>query len=299
MENEVKTVLEVPELEKLYDDMQQLIRLSDDDCERYLYAITLYGEYLSGLIGEDDHTIGSKLGLHRLYLKTVYRFIKILKKSREYDNIIHVCRLALDTQPLDEKLNYELMLALIATGKIGSAIRQYGQINEIYEKYFETKPPQAIMELYSTIMESCIRQDRDILSICEELKKATVIERGPFVCDYSIFNDIYYLQRHSIERQNKKMFIALFNISRTMDPHNPIEDNLVIDSVMLEVLKALKHCLRKGDVISRFSLTQYVALFPMEKSSDGQSIINRVKDVFYKNSPYSNIRLTFQVEKMD
>ena len=52
----------------------------------------------------------------------VYRYLDLLKDAKEYERMIHVCRLSLDVDVFDERLHLALMNALIRTNRNNEAL---------------------------------------------------------------------------------------------------------------------------------------------------------------------------------
>jgi hypothetical protein len=55
----------------------------------------------------------------------VYAYLTLLKKAERYEEIIRQCRVALENDPLDERLQLELLQALTKTGRSDEAAMQY------------------------------------------------------------------------------------------------------------------------------------------------------------------------------
>ena len=54
---------------------------------------------------------------HRLYLKTLYKHIGLLKKNGEYERIISLCERTLLIELYEENIHIELMEALLKSGQ--------------------------------------------------------------------------------------------------------------------------------------------------------------------------------------
>ena len=96
----------------------------------------------------------------------------------------------------------------------------------------------------------------------------------------------------NLERLGSSMFIALLMVS-SMDskPLNPLK----LNDVMKGLLKVLTANLRKGDTITQFSPTQYALLLPTVNYTTGNMVMERVKRLFYRKYPNSNIPFAYRV----
>lgn len=288
------------QFEALYRELQEEIDFNEDVRGKYIQVLNLYGGDLAYSSIDEDWIVSRSMYLHHLYLRTVYRFIEMLKAEEDYEMVIHVCRIALDIDTFDETLNLELMSALKQGGQNSAALMQYRHITSAYYKYLGIEPSDKILGFYRSLIKSDLAHEADINSIRQDLtapeEKADEGYGGAFVCDYSIFKDIYQLQMRNLERQKNKMFLTLASVIQTMDDPLP---PLVLDGVMRGLLDVLKRCLRKGDTIARYSPSQYAILLPMVNYASGQIVINRIKKLFYKKYTDSNVTLSFQIGSMD
>ena len=218
---------------------------------------------------------------HDLYLKTVYRYIDLLNKEKEYGDVIRVCKIALDIDAFDSVLNLELMSALLNTGKSKEALEQYQNTTNLQYTHLGLKPSDEIINFYKELIKGEKNSEAEIEEICEELRKGQP-GAGAFVCEYAIFNDIYHLQMRNLKRLDTAMFLALVDVRR-MD--NRQMEALELKQVMARTLDLLRENLRQGDTISRYSPLQYVILLPsVENAKMVRMVIERLKRQFYSNS---------------
>jgi DNA-binding SARP family transcriptional activator len=283
--------------EELVQSLQSVTELTPESRTAFNQVLDLYGGDLSYASIEEEWTVGRSLYLHHLYTQTVYHYIDLLKKTGEHELIIHICRLALDIDIFDDRLNLELMQALRDTGQNTAALLQYRHVTSAYYKYLGTEPSEEILGFYKSLIKTGLASEADIQTIRQELVRTQDQEEGAFVCDYSVFKDIYQLQMRNIERQQQKMFLALFTVTSPLgEEHLP---PLRLDAVMRELLRILQSSLRKGDTIARYSATQYAILLPMMSYSDGNIVLNRIKRLFYQAFSDNSVTLNFHFGGLD
>ncbi|MDL2233801.1 winged helix-turn-helix domain-containing protein [Ruminococcaceae bacterium OttesenSCG-928-L11] len=289
--------VDVATFEDLCDQVEAQEELTDEVREQYISILNIYSGDLSYNTAEEEEWVVSRsMYLHHRYLQNVYRFIDLLEESGDNEMIIQVCRIALDIDTFDEKLNLELMQALKDSGQNNAALMQYRHVTSAYYKYLGIEPSEAILSFYKSLIKADLSAETDIQTILSDLVKKEDIDNGAFICDYSIFRDIYQLQLRNLERQENKMFLALLTVESTVEDR--IEP-LILDAIMRRLMEILKECLRKGDTISRYSSSQYAILLPMMTYSNGYIVINRVKKMFYKTYTDNTTRLIFQFGSID
>ena len=262
----------------------------------YEHAVSLYtGDLLSEGNGQESWASAQHIELHREYLKLVYRYLDELERLEDYDEITYVCRKALEIDSFDEKLHISLMNAMLKQGSINEALMQHKHATEIYYKYLGMQPTEGIQEFYKKIISADKTLDESLSYICDELKTASK-NVGAFVCEYAIFKEIYNLQVRNLERMDMRVYVMLVML-RSMDGKH-IEP-IMLNNMMNGLQEILRTSLRKGDVVSQFSASQFALLLPMQAKENGSIIVERVKKTFYKRYSRSNVILSYRISNID
>ncbi len=284
--------VDVEEFEQLCSSLMATPAFGDEQREAYFRLLSVYqGDLAPSSSGEEGMATRS-LFLHNLYLKTVHRFIEHLKTAGDDEMVIHVCRIAIDIDAFDEGLNMELMGALKRLGRNNVALSQYNHVTELYYKYLGIEPSERMLNFYKELIKSDLAAKADIGTIRETLLQSEVLG-GAFVCDFSIFRDIYQLQVRNLERSESEMYLVLITVENRM---GETFEPFVLDAVMHDLMASLQATLRKGDSISRYSSSQFAVLLPMRSKNGRDVVFERIRKLFYKKHINSNIMLTFQLE---
>ena len=270
--------------------------VEDEDLPLYDRAISLYsGDLLSEGNYQESWATPFHIELHGKYLKLVYRYIDELERRERFEDIIYVCRKALEIDAFDEKLHIALMNAMLRTGSINEALMQHKHATEIYYKYLGMPPTEGIQEFYKKIISADKSLDESLSYICDELK-TNAGNIGAFVCEYAIFKEIYNLQVRNLERTDRKVYVMLVML-RSVD-NRPVEP-IKLNDMMNGLQEIMRQCLRKGDVISQFSASQFALLLPMDAKESGALVMERIKKQFYKRYSRSNVILSYRVSNLD
>ena len=263
---------------------------SKESC--FVKAVGLYKGNIDAPFSTDEWIRGRSLYYQELYLKTTYRFVDYLKSKNRYDTIINICRTALNIDAFDEHLNLELMHALRETNQNNAALVHYRHSTDMYYKYLGLEPSDRMLDFYKQL----IKKDLDAKDNLNVIRAKLVQEKPDgtaFVCDYSIFKDIYQLQLRNADRWNVQMFLALVAVENI--DHNAEFNPFILDRIMRDLMEMLVKCLRKGDVVSRYSSSQYAMLLQMGSQQDGDLVIERIRRMFYEISLDSYANLVFQI----
>lgn len=244
-------------------------------------VLNLYQGDLLSSFPSDSWIVPKSMYYHNLYLTTIYYYIGLLEKANRYEDILPVARRGLDIDSFDSKLNLALMTAMLNLGMKTDAMNHYNYTVNLHYTQLGITPSSDILSFYKDLVRVDHDSDTSLDIICRELQQEAS-EPTAFICDYSIFKDIYKLNMRNMERLNITIFLGLI----TLIPVNQSTDvnPQRMNEVMELLLDTLKSNLRKGDVISRYGPSQVALLLPAVHQDGGSIALERVKQVFYSNS---------------
>ena len=287
----LKCYIDVAEFEELCEALNVNPQITPITREMYVKALNMYHGELLPANAQETWIVSRSVYLHNIYLRTVYAYLEQLKELEEWDEVIRVCRMALEIDAFDERLHLSLMDALVKTKRNNEALMQYKHATSLHFRYLGMQPPEGIQEFYKHIIQAGQVLDLDIDSIRNELREYGEI-KGAFVCEYAVFKEIYNLQLRSAERSNSTVFLALMMVSavdgQPMDP-------LKLDDIMKNLQEVLKNSLRKGDTITHYSASQYAMLLPMKSYDSGKMVMERIKSAFYSSYVNSSVVLNYRI----
>ena len=264
--------------------VQEQRRLYNQLLEKYQGDLLQHSE-------RNEWALAKATMLHNKYMSAVYSYIELLKSKAQHADVVSVCRRALDVDSFDDRLHMELMSALIKINRTGEALVQYKHVVQLNYRYLGIQPSEELQEFYKQIVSAGKTLDFNLESIRNELRESGE-RRGAFVCEYAVFKEIFNLQMRNLERLGATMFLAIVMVS----PYNDRDlDNMRLNQIMDGLLEILKQNLRKGDTITRFAPTIFALLLPTVNYNTGGMVLERVKRVFYRNYPNSNIVFNYRV----
>ncbi len=281
--------VDVEEFFTLAESLQGRIDPADDGQSR---AFRRMMEIYSGrLLCEQEQPEWMKKraeSMHQLYLSLVEEYIQKLKRAERYQEVVSVCREALDADPLNTALNAHLMDGLVHAGREGEALQQYKYASEMTANDSGTA-----LDAYYTRM---LQTDRDLNQSLAELKLELIAgmdKPGALLCDRMVFAELFRLEQRSLERMEKP------TISLGVAMLSGMEDSpWQLDNAMTGLLDVLVRNLRRGDIVTRLNATQVAMLLPHASETDANMVMNRLKRSFYMKYP-SGCTLTFAITPID
>ncbi len=287
--------IDMAKMDDICKEIDKVSELNNDSKQLFEDIIYMYNDDL--LVDSSINTwIAPKsYYYHNLYLRTVYRYITLLNEQKKYSEVIRICKTALEVDTFDSVLNIELMSALLKMGKSKNALLQYQNITELHYAHLGVPPSQEILDFYRELVVNEQKAEANIEEIYNDLKTDDV-DKGGFVCEYSIFKDIYRLYMRNLQRLNSTMFLAIINIRYSgLSETNALE----LDFAMRRLRDLLRDNLRTGDTISRYSPSQYAILLPSIETFDvGDMVMKRLRSTFYSDTENSGYKFDFKLMEL-
>ncbi len=239
------------------------------------------GIYSDNLLSSSNfhHWISSTIVYYQnLYIKILNKYIEFLQIDKNYDDVIRICKIGLDILPFESDLNLSLMSALLKKNKGSEALSHYQNITKLHYDYLGVEPSDEIIDFYKDILKNGNDNELKVKEICDELTDYTE-ETGAFVCEYSIFKEIYSIHMRNLNRLGISIYLAMISITpNTTRSAKPEKINMAMENL----LDVLQNNLRSGDTISRCKPTQYAALLPsINDYKVGTIVMERLKKSFH------------------
>ena len=268
---EIMDILDL--LEKNPDD-ETRIRLTDELLALYTGDLFQTGDLASG-VAQTNY-------LHLSYLSAVYKLIDLLKTREMYNRIVEVCEQAIHVDDLDEQLYLELMNAMVHLNRTSEALNTYKKAEKISQRYFDAPPGEDLQTYYHELQTSgeTVRFNLDVIR--NELMEREGDRRGPFICDYAAFKEIYNIQMRNLERLGSTMFLAVIMVGDT-------DHRVSMEAGIAGLMEILKHNLRKGDIVTRYSENIVAMLLPTVNYASGSMVMERIETLFRAEYPQANI----------
>ena len=280
---------------ELLDIFEALGTARDEEERRLLYRRML--ELYKGDLfqtGDIDEEAAYAEHLHAQYLSAVYGYIELLNRHEAYNEVSVVCRTALQVDSFDDKLHIALMKAMVHLDRMSDALAQYKHATSLTYRFLGAAPSEEMKAFYRQLYRSRRTLKFNLDAIRNELQESST-ERGAFVCEYSMFKEIYNLQMRNLERLGTTMFLGVIMIGDADESHI---DSIRQDNIMNGLIDILRDNLRKGDIITHFAPTIVALLLPTVNYETGTMVMERIRQLFYKRYPNSDIPYHFRLGQL-
>lgn len=287
------------------EEFEQLCRAAGQAPEKenkityYHNALKYYkGMFLPSLSGE--YWIASlSTYYHSMYLSAVKDLAKLLEEENRYEEMGHVCSQAIHLDALDDGLHCLLIRALIGQNKQKLAAAQYHKAVKMLYDNLGVKPSKELQQVYSNLLKQQHSQELDLGIIQGELRMDDD-RKGAFLCEYGVFKKAYHLEARRAMRYGVSLYLSLITLSSAAAAAKGSEEHQrVLKQGMNAMQDALIDVLRNGDVIARYSSSQFIIMLPQCTDETSRKVMERVQERFYSENKKIKVRIQYSIEEME
>jgi hypothetical protein len=271
--NELPTFVDSERFEELCGQLEALELSTDARLAKLLEMISLYtADFLPG--ARHESWVAPLSSRYRAtYFKCVAAALAILSDRRRYQEIERIAKAELQIDPFDEICHRYYKMAMEKQGRQNQALLHYSYMTDLFFREMGVRPAAATRELYRDIVKTVGELRADIGEIKEELQEGDSGLSGAFFCEYEVFKNLYRLEARTASRTGQAVFISLLTL---VEPEDELTDLKQRAKIMDNLFEVIKTSLRRGDVFSRFSATQYVLMLPTLTYENCEMVMERV-----------------------
>lgn len=291
--NSLNCVVDTERFEQLFNDR---LALTDDEqrVEYNMRAIELYkGDLLPGSSYE-KWVISLSAYFRSIYFRFVYDTLAILQKLGRHDEVYAICESAIRVDAFEERIYVYMIESLLAQNKRSRALDCYNNAIDLFYRELGVKPSENMRALFHRIAGTLNGIEMDINRIKDDLQEQ-LCTVGAFFCDYEVFKNMYRLEARSASRNGQTVFLALLTLRDNNSAHPQAKH-------FVRAMGVLEHCikagLRRGDVVSRYSSTQYVVMLQTLTYENSHMVMERISTNFYKEYKGRDMSLSTELQPL-
>ena len=268
----------------------------DDDVRltEYQAALALYAGDPLPRMTDEIWTIPIVAYYHSLYTRAAAGAIELLEKQERTAEAVALCRRAIHIEPYQEDLYEHLMRGLLRTGDMKGAMSVYEEMSEQLLAHFGVMPSETLRTLYRQATRTVNDRTLTMDEVCSQLEEPAP-HGGAMVCEYDFFKILYRFEARSIARNGHSANICLLSVS---GKDGEMLARRSLDPAMNNLQVLVQNNLRRGDVIARCSISQYIILLPQANYENSRMVADRLVSAFYRRYPHSPARLRYTVQPL-
>lgn len=259
-----------------------------------LDALSLYqGEFLPRQAGE-MWVVPVSTHFHNLNLQATLEAAGLLSARGRHEEAAQICRVTAASEPYHEPLHQILMQELAAAGDRKAAAAVYEALSKRLFDDFGIRPNEQTREIYRTAAHSPDDRALPMEEVLQHLQEPEG-NTGAMQCDYDYFKVLCFAESRAMERSGNVTHIALLSL------HSGTENALTkrsVERIMNQLGQQLRCNLRRGDTISRCSVSQYIIMLPKANYENSCMVCRRVITAFYKAHPHVTAKINYMVQPL-
>ena len=283
---EIPTVIDYVEFDRLLAEIKE----NPTDLGPMLAAFRLYdGKFLS-LQSSELWVIPRQVYYHNLYEDLLNGMFPLLEKEKKYFDAICACRKMLLINPFSERNYQNLMRFLIMNNEREEVIRVYKKMSKIMMTDMGVLPDQESRALYHEALSVSSAEPLPTDDIMQDLGEQYVA-KGAYTCDYDCFKALYQAHARSIERSGIPSHVAIVSVTPCVKGGATRDHTRVME----ELEGAMRQSLRRGDVITRCSASQFIAMLINANGENSQRVCERVISAFEAQHREADYRVDYEI----
>ena len=280
------------------DRFEQLCqtRVPDEETrlQNLLAALALYrGEFLPRQASE-MWVVPISTHFHNLNLQATLEAAQLLSTRERHGEAIQICRAAIVGEPYHEPLHQILMQELAASGDPKGAAAVYEALSKRLFDDFGIRPNEKTRAVYRATAHSPELRELPMEEVLQHLQEPEG-NSGAMQCDYDYFKVLCYAESRAMERNGNATHVALLRVSSGTE--KPLSKRSM-DHIMALLGDRLRSNLRRGDIISRCSTTQYIIMLPKANYENSCMVCRRVITAFHRAHPHITAKINFMVQPL-
>ena len=266
LNNAINLDVDVEEFESFSKKADKAI--GDDERLYFLLrAVELYrGDFLPN--SSDQMWVMSLQSWYRSqYMKCALKALEILTSAGQLTEAEKLCVDALQIEPFNEDLHTYYLRALIEQGKNQEALDAYIRVETMFYDVLGVDLTENLRNLYSQIDQPKVNKRLPLDSILSEYLEGSDFPGG-YYCDPSVFKSLYQIESRSVARSGRSTYIVMIDVKHELRSKR--------DGVMKHLGMVIPNKLRKGDLYTRASPSQYILMLHNLTYENCKTLIIRI-----------------------
>jgi DNA-binding SARP family transcriptional activator len=264
----------------------------EESLKLMLEAIHLYrGPFLGSSLSE-SWMIPLRVRYEEAYKHLMSRAFELIRKKEDYILLLYIASQGLELYPMDEDFSREKIYGLHQTGKTKEAIAEYNRIVDLIFNEYGVTPSEELQELYKKVSASTQKNAHNVDEVKHSLDEGED-EDGAYFTNYQNFADSYRFLVRGLERSGLSAYLMLCSMVTRQGKLLDEEAQLAPASDALKA--ASKASLRRGDLYTRYSPSQYLYLLIGINQENCSIVFDRIEKHFRKENRGNQVSLKYKV----
>lgn len=259
--------------------------------------VRLVSLYKTGMLKEDGAeawVARHAVSLEEAYAEAIHHSIRLLWEAQAYGALSKLCKVCMSVLPYDESVHAGYIRALNKMQRSHEAHAHYWQMHQMYTENLGMPLPDMLQELSVEMGAADASIDNDINVIRKELLQGAKLSEKE-LCGYPVFAEIYRIYMRTVAEGRGAACLAMAKI--VPDRKRRAQEG-ELDETMAGLLDILISSLRKGDLITRYSASQYAILMECAGMEIAALVMERIEALFGEKYGHMGFQLEHRINLM-
>ena len=289
---DIPCIIDTIEFEKTVQEANSPGQTAERRIELFSRTIGLYdGDFLPNLSGNDWATV-IFAQYSNIYDQCFEKVWDLLREKGDYQSMLRLCTKGIAVHPGEERLRIIHISCLIKEGLRKEALEAYRHTTEMLLREWNTEPSDELLALYKDLSEQLGDQRPPLKEIRAKIKE-DITDNGAYYCTLMGFIDSYHLVSRTMERSGQSVFLHLCSLTDSKGGKPKAGERLNHAAGCLS--EAIKNSLRRGDMYTRYSVTQFLILLVGTNIENCSEISERIDANYRSLYKGRGIRIQYSV----
>ena len=252
-----------------YIDQARAEKDEDRKYDLYAHAFDLYRGELLPEAGTKTFVVKAGAQLHQKFDEAAKWLGNYTKSRKDYQDMYRIYEKAAKIYPDSDWQAYQIE-ALISQENYKEAYQLYDTTVRRYTDDMGLPPSDKMLENYRKMSRKLQQPQTELMEIQSSLVENPV--SGAYYCSYPSFIDTYHIMQRNMERIGFSAFMLLCTL---VDYEGkPISNKEKLEERSRALKESIGSSLRKGDVYTKFSASQYLVLL-IGSTREGCDVVAR------------------------
>lgn len=286
-----------------YEQWETLVtqlKSETDEAKKEALCIRIVEDYQGNIttrVRNESWILSRVMGYQSQYLDTVKTLCKLLEKQKRWAEIADYCNQAMKVDSLDEDIHCMYLRSLYGEKKYDLAMLHYENVNKMFYESMGNYYPEKLRGEFKKLLS----ENSDSISDAKDVQKELadqVEEKGAFACDYQVFRQIYKMEARRLKRLGMAEYVMYLTLKRKNKRYETTGVDAILEDGMTLLEEQLRSSLRIGDVITRYSVTQFIVMLPACSYESGIKVGKRIEKQFAGISKKLRLELKIELQEI-
>lgn len=263
----------------------------EERLEKLYNAVSLYeGSFLSKMSME-PWVSPIAAYYHHVYINALLETLALLEKQHRLQEVESLCNRALQEDPFNEQLHQYYLRSIADRGEYTRAAAVYEELREQLYSNLGITPAEETLEIHREILRNLSGYAQQPDTIRELLREDSPVG-GATICDFNFFKFFYQAEARAAARRGDAVHIGILSVTDKEGGELPRRS---LDRAMENLELQIQRSLRKSDMLSRCSASQFVVLLLQANYENSRMVCDRIVRSFNRIYPHTPAKINIAV----